>query len=127
MTLQVPNASFAGIAVNQFMHRRRDNLQALCWDSVFTQLFWQQVAGCYLILFLVSIAAEGNHIHSIQQRRGNRAVIIRRGNEHDLAQVKRHVDIMVIERAILLRIQYLKQCGGRIPLVTGAQLINFIQ
>ena len=44
-----------------------------------------------------------------------------------MAQVKRHINEMIVERAVLLRVQCLQQRGGRVPPEIARQLVDLIQ
>ena len=77
-------------------------------------------------LFLCNVPGYGDNLHAIEQGTGNRMRHIRGRNEHNVAEVKRHLQEVIRKIAILFRIQYLKQCRGGIPSVIAAQLIDLI-
>ena len=90
-------------------------------------LLGQQVTLCDLNLFLVRIAAQLDDFHPIQQRPGNGVRGVGGGDEHNLGEIHRDLQEMVPEGAVLLAVQHLQQCRGRIAPVIAAQLVDLIQ
>ena len=90
-------------------------------------LLFDQMPFGNLELFLTGIAWQGNDLHPVEQRPGNGIQGIRRGDEKNLAQVKRDFQIMIVKRHVLLAIQHFKHSGRRIALIIGPHFINFIQ
>ena len=90
-------------------------------------LLWHQVPFGNLKLFLPGIARQLNDLHAVQQGRRDSAAVIGRRNKEYMGQIKRHLDKMVPECAVLFRVQYLQQRRGGISPVIVAQLIYLIQ
>ena len=58
--------------------------------------------------------------------RGDGVQRVGRGDEENLRQVERQVQVVVAEGDVLLRIQNLQKRGGGIPLEGGAQLVYLV-
>ena len=90
-------------------------------------LLGNQMLGRNLEFFLVGVASQGNHIHAVCQRFWNRAVIIRCCDKHHIAQIERHVDIMVVKGGILLGIEHFQKSRGRVPSEIVAEFVDLIE
>lgn len=49
------------------------------------------------------------HLHPVQQGRGNGCRVVCSGNKEHLGKVKGHVEVMVCEAVVLLRVQDLRE------------------
>ena len=127
LPLQRSHACLTRISVDQCVQGIGRDFQILRRDPVFLQLLRDQMARSNLIFFLMRIAAQGNDIHTIQQRSGNSAVIIGRCQEQNFAEIKGHINIMIIKCGILLRIENLQQRGGRIAAIAAPQLVHLVK
>ena len=52
---------------------------------------------------------------------------VRRADEQHLRQIERHVEIVVAERVVLLRVQRLEQRRGRVAAEVAAQLVDLVE
>ena len=78
-------------------------------------------------LFLRRVAAERNDVHAVVERTRNGGSVVCRGDKQHVAEVERQVDVMVLKRAVLFGIEYLKQRRGRIALKALTELIDLIE
>ena len=78
-------------------------------------------------LLLVRISAQLENLHAVSKRCRDRVEQIRRGNEHDLRQVKRNVKIVVSERVVLLGIEHLEQRRRGIAAPVASELVDLVQ
>ena len=62
-----------------------------------------------LLLFLLAIAGEPEDFHAIEQRGRDDVEGVGRGDEEDLRQVERHVEVVVAEGRVLGRVEDLEQ------------------
>ncbi len=127
LALQAADARLPGIGVNQLVDGLRRNVQHLGRHPVLFELLRDQVLLRDMELFLMRIAAEGNHVHPVVQRLRDGAGVVRRGDEQHPAQVEGHVDIVVVKHAVLVRVQHLQQSGGRVAAEIVAHLVDLVQ
>ena len=80
-----------------------------------------------LEFFLVCIARNIDDFHPVPQRVGDRVFIVGGGDEQHAAQIEGHIDVVIPEREILLRVQRLQQRRGGVALIILAELIHFVQ
>ena len=80
-----------------------------------------------LHFLILGIARNPNNLHPVQKRPRHRRQIIGRTHKHHIRQVIINLQIMILKRRILLRIQNLKQRRTRITAIVRPQLINLIQ
>ncbi len=85
------------------------NVDLVDAQSVLLDLARDQVALRDLDLLLLGVGAELDDLHAVQQRLRDGVQPVRRGDEEDLAQVERHVQVVIAELGVLLRVKHLEQ------------------
>ena len=105
----------------------RQETQILRLNPMFSKLLRDQMLRRNMEFFLVRITAQRNDIHTVIQRPRNRTRIVCRRDKEHLAQVKRHIDIMVDKGVVLLPVQNFEQCGRRVPAKIIAEFIDLIE
>src|SRR5690606_30200173 len=96
-------------------------------QAVLAYLARNQIIFGDLQLLLLGIPAEMNDLHTVAQRAGDRLQFVGGRDEQHVAQVERHVEIVIVELGVLLRIQNLQQRARRITAEVAAQLVDLIQ
>ena len=91
------------------------------------ELALDQVSPGDLDLLVLGVARQLDHLHAIAQRPRDRVQHVRGADEHHLAEVERHAEIVVAEGAVLLRIQHLEQSRGRIAVEPGTELVQLVE
>jgi len=127
LLLQLTHTAFTGIRLYNRFQRILGNLDIVFLHTVCFQLFGNQMATGNLYLFLGDITAYFNQLHAVEQRSGNRIQIIGGSNEHYFRQIIIHIQEVVVERSILLRVEYFEQSGRGVSLTVGAHLVYLIQ
>ena len=89
-------------------------------------LFRQQVTLRDVDLLVLGIARETDDLHAIEQRRRD-VHAVSGADEHDLGQIEIDLEIMVVERAVLLGIEDLEQRRRRIAAEIHGHLVDFIE
>ena len=80
-----------------------------------------------IIFFHPGITGQLDHIHTIPQGAGNTAQIVGRSNEQNMAQIVRNIQEMVIEGAVLFRVQGFQQSGCGVAPEISCQFIDLVQ
>src|SRR4051794_12390562 len=96
-------------------------LQAVALD-----LARDEVALGDLQLLVLGVASELDELHAVAQRAGHAVQVVGRADEHDLAQVERHVEVVVAEARVLLGIEHLEHRAGRIAAEVRAHLVDLV-
>jgi hypothetical protein len=96
-------------------------------EAVRLELAANEIAARDLEFFARRVAGETDDLHTVAKRARNGVEHIRRGDEHDAAEVEGHGEIIVAEGVVLLRVQHLQHRGGRIALNAGPQLVDFVE
>ena len=73
------------------------------------------------------IPREPDHFHTVQEGLRDRVQRVGRADEQHVGQIVGNIHIVVCESAVLLGIEHLQQCAGRISVVGDGQLVDFIQ
>ncbi len=90
-------------------------------------LLGQQMVFGNLEFFFAGVAGQLNDLHTVAERAGNGAQCVGSYDKEYIRKVERHLDIVVSERMVLLRIKHFEQCRGRIPPVVVAQFVHLIE
>ncbi len=125
--LQLAYSGLARVVANDIAHRFLGNLDLLRGNSVLLDLARNQVPLGDVHLLLFAVALQRNQFHPVQQRRRNRVKHVRRANEQYLAEIERHVEVVVTERVVLLRVKRFEQRRSRIAAEVAAQFVHFVQ
>ena len=80
-----------------------------------------------LEFFQSRIAGKADHLHTVQKRCRNSIQGICSAHKEHIGKVIGHIHIVIRKGIVLLRIQHLQKSTGRIPIIGGGQLVNFIQ
>ncbi len=96
-------------------------------EAVGLQLPGQEVAEGDLQLLLLGVAGEFQDLHAVPQGRRDGVQEVGGGDEHDLGEVEVHLQVMVREGGVLLRVQDLQEGRGGVAPEVGADLVHFIQ
>jgi hypothetical protein len=107
--LEVTVAGLARVASNHLPQRIRRELDELRREAVVLDLLLDEVIGGDRQLLFLGVAGDLQHFHAVLQRRRHRVEDVRRGDEEDLGQIERHVEVVVAEGVVLLRVEHLEQ------------------
>ena len=78
----------------------------LGFQSVLFELSRQQIAFCDLQLLAFGITRQRNNLHAIAQRLRHGIDVIGRGDENDLGQIERHVEIAIDKGKVLPQVEH---------------------
>src|SRR5690606_6057219 len=86
-----------------------------------------EITPCDLQLFVGRVAGKADDLHAVAERAGYRVEHIGGGDEDHPAQIERHAEIIVPERAVLLGIKHFEQGGGRVTVDASAELVDLVE
>ena len=121
------HAGLSGVAGDDFADGIVCEPDVRFCDAVLGKLLGKQMALGNLQLFFVGIRPQFDDLHAVEQRSGDGVGGVGSRDEHALAQVKRHFDIVVAEARILRRIEDLQKRRRGVALVVAAELVNFVE
>src|SRR5581483_4126073 len=105
VALQVSNASFPRVVANDGLDRLFRELDLLRRNAVLLDLPGNQVLKGYMHLLFLGVPLEFDDLHAITQRFGNWIEHISCRDEQYLRKIERHVQIIITEGGVLLRIE----------------------
>jgi hypothetical protein len=105
----------------------RQTADAALWQTVLPDLPRNQEGLRDLDLLLRRVAGQLDHLHAVAQRAGNRVEQVRRGDEEHAREVEGHVQVVVAEARVLLRVEHLEQGGGGVAAEVGPELVDLVQ
>ncbi len=125
--LQVAHAGFARVAANDLA-----NCVVLEDDVLFAEasalaLLLHEVLPCDLQLFLLCIALQPQNFHAVLQCSGNGVHHVCRGDEQHLREVVVHVEVVILERGVLLGVQHFQQCRSWIAAEVRGHFVDLIE
>ena len=82
---------------------------------------------CNLKFFLARIAGQLDDLHAVEQwpRDGIERIGCR--DEQHVGEIERHLDKMVAERVVLLRVEHLQKRRGRVAAVIVSELVDLVE
>ncbi len=125
---EIPDAGLARVAVDNFAQAVVGELDLLAhFQSMFGRLLRHQVFVRDMDLLDLRVTGQLDDLHTIAQRLRNRIDHVCRGDEQHLRQIERHVEVVIAERRVLLRIEHFHQRRRRIAAEIASELVHFVQ
>ena len=78
-------------------------------------------------LLELGVAGELDDLHAVLQRDRDPVQVVGRRDEHDVRQVVVEVEVVVVEGAVLLRVEHLEQRRRRIAAEVGRHLVDLVE
>ena len=72
------------------------------------------------------VAGELDHLHAVEQRRRHRVELVRGGDEEDVREVERQVQVVVAEGRVLLGVEHLEHRARRVAAEVRAHLVDLV-
>ena len=94
---------------NQVHERLVGNDRLRLGQAVILTLLRQDVTLCNLHLLRLGVSRNLDDLHAVAQRRRNGVELIRGGNEEHLRKIELHLEVVVLEGGVLLRVEHLKE------------------
>ena len=79
-----------------------------------------------LRLLVLGVAGQPDHFHAVEQRRRD-VQAVRSADEHHLGQVEVDLEVVIVERRVLLRVEHFEQRRGRIAAEVHRHLVDFVE
>ena len=127
LALQVTHPRLARVALNQERQPRLRHLELRALQPIRLHRLRDQVALRNLQLLQLRVARQPDDFHAVLQRQRNVLRRVRRRDEQHPRQVIININVVIIERLVLLRIQHLQQRRRRIAAEVAGHLVDLIQ
>ena len=128
LAFQVADARFAREAVNELAQSFVGEFDLLRYfHPVFRRLLRNQVSVCNVELLFTRIARQFDNLHTVAQRLRDGIHPVRRGDEQNLRQVERNVEVVIAERVVLFRVEHFHQRRRRVAAEIAAELVDFVE
>ena len=127
LALEVPDAGLLGVGLDQLDHRLVGDVDVLGRQAVVLHLLGDQEALADLDLLLLRVAGQLDDLHPVAQRRRDRIEQVAGGDEEHLRQVEGHLEVVVLEGVVLLRIEHLEQGRAGIATEVHADLVDLVE
>jgi len=127
LAFQVAHARLARVVADDLQQRLVGEGQFFRAQAILTNLARDEIPLGDLYLLLLGVAVELDDLHAVEQRHGDRVEAVGRGDEQDLRQVVGHVQVVVAELEVLLRVEHFEQRRGGVAAEVAAQLVNLVE
>ena len=95
-------------------------------ETVLLKLAPQRVAAGDLDFLVFRVPGDFDHLHPVAQP-GNMLGRVRGRDEQDLREIVGRVEVVIGEGRILLRVEHLQHCRGRVAPVVGGELVDLVK
>ena len=128
LALQVAHARFPREAVNDFPEPLVGEGDLLVdSEAVLRGLLRDQVLVGNVQLLFSRVARQFDDFHAVPQRLGDGIHPVRRGDEQDLRKIKRHIQIVITEGVVLLRVENFHQRRRGIAPEVAAEFVDLVK
>ena len=127
LALEVPDAGLVRVRADQLGHRLVGDLDVLVLEAVVLHLLRDEEPLADLDLLLLGVAGQVDDLHPVAQGRRDRVEQVGGRHEEDLAQVERHLEVVVLEGVVLLRVEDLEQGGARVAPEVHPDLVDLVE
>ena len=127
LAFQLADARLARVVADHRAQRFRAKHDLFLQQAVHRELARHQILLGDVQLVVLGIAIYGDDLHPVEQRRGNRRRGVAGADKEHLAQIEVHVQVMVAESVVLLRIEDFQQGGRWIAAPVGADFIDLVE
>ncbi len=126
LALKAANTGLAGVVADDVPDSGFLEFQLALLQTIGLNLLGRQIPCGNVDLFVLGIAWQADDFHAVEQRRRN---VHRVGGteEHHVREVIVDLQIMIVEVVVLLRVQHLEQCRGRIAAHVAAHLVDLVE
>ena len=126
LTLELPHARLSRVLADDRPQALVGERELRALEPVRLQLLRDEVLlGDPELLFL-GVAGELDHVHPVEERRRDGLQLVRRADEEDLREVEGKVEVVVAEGRVLLGVEHLEHCAGRIAAPVRAHLVDLV-
>ncbi len=116
--LKISDPRFPGIAISDIEQGIPRIADLVRLETVLLKTLRNYILICYIKLLQVDLTRNLYNFHTVQKRTGNSIQRIGGNNKEYLRDIEGKIQVVVPEGIVLLRVQYLKEGTGGIPLVT---------
>ena len=125
--LQFAHAALAGIVFDDVLDGPFREFHVLLLQSRGVHFLRDEVAARYLDLLFRDVSAHLDQLHAVEQRSRDGGQVVCRGDEHHFREVIVDVNVVVVERAVLFRVEHFEHGRRRVAVAVAAQLVDFVE
>ena len=127
MSVEIPDTGLAGVFADHLVQRIVAYADLVRRQPVRLDLLRDQVAARDYEFVPLGVARQFDDFHSIQQRRRNRRQGVRGGDEEHVRQIEGDFDVVVTKGMVLLGVEDLEQCRGRVTAKIATELVDLVE
>src|SRR5690606_30394976 len=127
LAIEPAHSSLARIVADQLAPDVVRDLDRVLGQAAALELAAQQVATRNLDLLVLGVAGDLQHLHPVAERPRDLVHVVRGRDEQDLRQVIRHVEVVIGEVRVLLRIEHLEHRRRRVAAIVAGELVDLVE
>ena len=127
LALEVPDAGFVRVRPDELDHRLVGDDDVLVGQPVVLHLLRDEEPLADLDLLLLGVTGEVDDLHPVAKGGRDRVEEVGRRDEEHLAQVERHLEVVVLERVVLLRVEDLEEGRRRVAPEVHPDLVDLVE
>ena len=127
LAFQLPDARLARVVAHHPPQHVVIGCDVVRAQAIAFHLTRPEVAAPDGDLLVSRVAVEANHLHPVEQRAGNRIGQVGRRDEQHVRQIERDIQVVILKRVILRRVQHLEQRRRRITAPIGSQFVDLVE
>ena len=127
LPLQVADPGLTGVLPDYLADGLVGDGELVLAEAVLPELPGQQVFFGDMELFFLGVTGKLDDFHPVPQGGRDGIQHVGSGDEHHLRQVEGHVQVVVPELPVLLRVQHLQQGRRRVTPEVGADFVHLVQ
>src|SRR5882724_10063194 len=127
LALEVPDTRLLRVVADDRHERRVGEDDVLGLQAVRLVLLRDQIFLGDVQLLELRVARDADDLHAVLERARDAVEGVRGGDEHDLREVVVHVQVVVVEGAVLLGIEHLQQRRRRVAAEVGGHLVHLVE
>src|SRR5580693_5046709 len=126
LALEITNTGLARVIADQIANRVVADAPFVLADAVRGHLLRDQVTLCNLDLLVLGVARDADDLHAVEQGLRN-AQRVRGRHEHYVGQVVVDLEVMVVERGVLLGVEHFEERGRGVAAPVRTEFVDLVE
>src|SRR5688572_2416507 len=127
LALEIANAGFASVVTNHFENAFVREVELVGLQSVALSLLRHEMSFGDLEFLAFGVTGKTQNLETVLQRRRDRVQHVRGGDEKDLRKIVLDVEIVILERVVLFRIEHFEQGSTWVAAEVRAKFVDFVE
>ena len=127
LSFHAANAGLARVVVEDDLDALGREVEPVFGEPVRPELLGDEEGRGDAELLCARVAGDLDHLHAVDERTGDGVAVVGGRQERHLRQVEGQVEVVILERRVLLRVEHLEQRRRGIASNVGAHLLDLVE